>query len=92
LQLRTNAYLENVAYKPNDKVVKDGIEYTCKAWPNGAWCASPIYKPGSALSSRAWSTDGGIANVVESDTDIRHLITTRVFSPSVFPSIGTRLP
>ena len=69
----TNAYLENVAYKPNDKVVKDGIEYTCKAWPNGAWCASPIYKPGSALSSRAWSTDGGIANVVESDTDISNI-------------------
>ncbi|AYQ56470.1 Chitodextrinase [Bathymodiolus thermophilus thioautotrophic gill symbiont] len=69
----TNAYLANVAYKPNDKVVKDGVEYTCKAWPDGAWCASPVYQPGSALSSRAWNTDGGTANIVESDTDINNI-------------------
>ncbi len=62
--ISTNAYLSNVAYKPGDTVVKDGIEYTCKSWANGGgWCASPIYAPGTLLSSNAWTTAGGTATV-----------------------------
>jgi len=67
----TNEYLPNVAYKPGDKVVKDGIEYTCKSWSQGGgWCASPAYAPGTALSLNAWATAGGTATVTrETNTD-----------------------
>ncbi len=79
--VKTNQYLPNVAYKAGDKVVKDGIEYTCRAWgQGGAWCASPAYAPGGLLSSSAWSTDGGTATVSIDPNQVNYWSNQKIYA------------